>query len=361
MKYLLEQIAKTRRISDRIAWLNVCHDSGIKFEVFSQAERNKSCWTEDSVGKCRPRRAINVQPRSLYFADRAWRLLPFFRDSRSIAAVGGRNCRERAMTWNKSAGKYLSSVFRKPFWWPTHTISGIQFHQFSSWVWKKCRSSIEYCQSFTLSKNSVTRLFAYGLSGSWDTRLIYRDFTVKPASDFTVSGKRLRSFWDCSYEFLSIIYPYRRVIPTVTKEDRVLCAFVLEYPKEDISSPSVVVGPTIIVACDRLSVGSTAEIDWEFSCSFLQKMSGRKSTQRCSDRETHLRLHCRKELSKARKLFAYSPPLVVRIVSWRLTLVSHYICTDFPLDEQCNLNKASNDRTRASSCQPGLCVFGSSI
>lgn len=167
-----------------MAWPKVCHDSGMISAFFNQAERNKSCWIEDRVGRCRPSSPNNAQPKLLYSADQTLRLLPCLRGSMSMSKVGGKNCRARAMTWNRSAGKY-SSLLGRFLGWPIVGKYGIQSHHSSSWVWKKCCSTMEYCQSFTLSKKNDTRPVEYDFGGSRSIRLSYWAFRVKSGSECT--------------------------------------------------------------------------------------------------------------------------------------------------------------------------------
>lgn len=191
-----------------MAWPKVCHDSGMISAFFNHAERNKSCWIEERVGRCRPSSPNNSQPKLLYSADKALRLLPCLRGSMSMSDVGGRNCRERAMTWNKSAGKY-SSLLGKFLGWLSVGNCGIQSHQSPSWVWKKCGSTMEYCQSFTLSKKNDTRSVEYDLCGSLSTRFSYWDFREKSGSECTDDWKTSSSLnCSCSYEAISIESSY---------------------------------------------------------------------------------------------------------------------------------------------------------
>lgn len=196
-------IVDTEKITNRRAWLKVCHDSGMRSAFFNQAERNKSCWTEDRVGRSRPSNPSNAQPRLLYSTDKALRLLPCLIGSRSMSEVGGKNCRERAMTWNKSAGKY-SSLLGRFLGWPIIGKWGTQSHHSSSWLWKKCGSTIEYCQSFTLSKKCATRPVVYAFCGRRSTSLSYWDFRTKSGSEWTDGWKKSRSLnCDCNYECIS--------------------------------------------------------------------------------------------------------------------------------------------------------------
>lgn len=197
-------ILNTEKTTNRIAWPKVCHDSGTTSAFFNQAERSRSCWIEDRVGRCRPSSPSRAQPKLLYCADKAWRLLPCLRGSMSMSKVGGKNCRERAMTWNNSAGKY-SSLLGRCLGWSIDGRHGIQSHHSSSCVWKKCSSTMEYCQSFTFLKKNDTRAIEYDFGGSCSIRLSYWDLRAKSGLGCADDWKTSSSLnCNCNYEPVSL-------------------------------------------------------------------------------------------------------------------------------------------------------------